>query len=127
MEKTISSINTIKYLDHNGDYKIKLPGAKEFKTYKFTYQKEDMKNAKKKIRTDIADLRKKKESLVKDYQQLFILKIKKGEISISKKEKMMIEIKNLTDKITMLESVLSSIGNVPPSDMRYTNRKIILK
>lgn len=126
MEKTISSINTIKYLDHNGDYQIKIPGAKSFKTYKFTYKKENISDTKKNLRKQISEYKDKLDVLIKSYQKLFVQELK-SEKDIAKKDKMLVEIKKLIDKITTLETVLISIASIPPHDMRYTDRQINLK
>ena len=113
MEKTISSINTIKYLDHNGDYQIKTQINKPFKKHTYKYQKESMADAKKRILSQIEAKQKELDALDKEYQKLFIKNL------LEEKDKLLPKLVSLTDNISMLEKVIKTFNDNTSSDTRY--------
>lgn len=114
--KSFENINTLKYLDNNGKYKVKTPKDKTFKTYDYVIKKDSLHN-----------LRNKQEKNKKDEKiqlQKNIELLKKSFIKGSKKDTIVQNIIRNIDHIENINTEIKYTGQIQPTDVIYSNRHI---
>lgn len=125
-----SNINTIKYLDKSGKYKVKTPKDKSFKTYDYVMKKENLSILRKQQRKKKKHLENELEKNINSLKKLFLIMLnldissKKYKELSKHKNKIIKQIKSNIDSISNIEVEQNHTGTIAPVNIIYANRHI---
>lgn len=113
----LGSVSTIKFIDKDGKYNIKCKGWKEFKKYNIDLKKQNISVVIDSINKELKENRKKINKYIKELKSAFIKSQNRSHIQN--------KLIKLIDRGEILEYMKHSLGDIKPSNIRYTDRKPI--